>query len=913
MEKYNVKLKNEVEEKEYKKERSCRILDWLIVENRIYLVIYIPAILSEIYFMLMEEGSEIVGSMKMVVGCQFIFWVFLYILTKIANKLFSNTKVGYWRNGFCISLSLVVHIIYLLIIPSLAHSNKTRLITFYIIHSSIVHRNLLPNWILQILLSYPFYLFQLYSIYAQSEKFTQDILILELLLGYMFWGIIRAYKDDMSSRKRFPLNPQILKENNESNGFLQAAPIVLIHYDIRTKEFVLNPKAQQVIHNLNTMNFLQFAQQMKLKENPNLNLIHFIENKAADLQGMSNQKETQYTQNSHDSYDFQFLMELDASRVGKRSKIIDFEIYLYWKDLGRVSVLIEGIGRREKLREEKVARECKDIMFRAMSHDLKTPLNGLSSLLDEQCKRSPTLENRVMLMNTRFLESKIDDIQDFTTIETGNFEKKNELFNLDQFLSEIKGLCELQAVLDQVRISVRKIGNLPEKIYADRTRLKQILIHLFQNGIKYSFKRGIVIFYVRNIVKEEVIEFGVKNSGTEIPIEHQFTIFDFLNPHQAEVEDSLEDLTTTSFGLPITQQIAKSIGSSLKLKSSSKNGTIFYFRMSIKDKEEEVPDRHIADRKAEDNVVEYLDFRGRKNRRERGRGYDRRMKEEDDPSYSLNSLNQPPNPPVGLLDSEINREVIERGEKKKYIYPILHGVCRQDISESKEEEILSENEHMQTERSTNSHYSNLFKYSAGGNATKKLHYGKPIISSSCSPPPKSNNDKRESILLRRSSNEEIHFLQPPATQFAFSSEQQKTFNKDKGNRVLTVEDNGVNRLVLRKLLEKRGFQVEEAFNGQEAVTIVQEKIRNKEKESFSFVFMDLNMPVMNGLQSTKILLALMKQGKINKVPIFALTAHDTKQLERKCDQIGFTHFLTKPIKLDDLDRVLRTYNLLPFK
>jgi CheY-like chemotaxis protein len=104
-------------------------------------------------------------------------------------------------------------------------------------------------------------------------------------------------------------------------------------------------------------------------------------------------------------------------------------------------------------------------------------------------------------------------------------------------------------------------------------------------------------------------------------------------------------------------------------------------------------------------------------------------------------------------------------------------------------------------------------------------------------------------------------------------------------RVLLVEDNKVNQLVARSLLEKRGHQVRVADNGRDAVTAVQEEV-------FDLILMDVQMPVLDGIEATRAIRAL-PEG--SAVPIVALTAHAVGDERRRCEEAGMEGFLTKPI------------------
>ena len=135
--------------------------------------------------------------------------------------------------------------------------------------------------------------------------------------------------------------------------------------------------------------------------------------------------------------------------------------------------------------------------------------------------------------------------------------------------------------------------------------------------------------------------------------------------------------------------------------------------------------------------------------------------------------------------------------------------------------------------------------------------------------------------------------------------------KNNKPRALVVDDNGVNRIAISGLLRRQGINVIEKMDGLEAVEEMRKQIdRFKQdrdrKQIVNYIFMDLNMPNMDGIEATSIINTMIKEINI-VIPIFALTAYDTNQLKTHCLAHGFTLFLTKPIKQDVLIDLLLKY------
>ena len=119
----------------------------------------------------------------------------------------------------------------------------------------------------------------------------------------------------------------------------------------------------------------------------------------------------------------------------------------------------------------------------------------------------------------------------------------------------------------------------------------------------------------------------------------------------------------------------------------------------------------------------------------------------------------------------------------------------------------------------------------------------------------------------------------------------------KAMKVLIVEDNPVNQLVTKKLLERIGYSTKIATNGQEAIKFIKE-------ESFNIILMDCDMPVMDGFSATRYIREWEQKSAYDKTPIIALTAHVLDSEKQQCFDVGMDDYITKPILADDLYQVV---------
>ena len=118
-------------------------------------------------------------------------------------------------------------------------------------------------------------------------------------------------------------------------------------------------------------------------------------------------------------------------------------------------------------------------------------------------------------------------------------------------------------------------------------------------------------------------------------------------------------------------------------------------------------------------------------------------------------------------------------------------------------------------------------------------------------------------------------------------------------RILVVEDNRVNQLLAKKLLERMGYRISQAINGREAVNMVKDQV-------YDLILMDIQMPEMDGFDATRAI-RLAEAGREQHLPIVAMTAHAMKGDQERCLASGMDNYITKPIKREQLENVIRKY------
>ena len=294
-----------------------------------------------------------------------------------------------------------------------------------------------------------------------------------------------------------------------------------------------------------------------------------------------------------------------------------------------------------KLQVEKASRAFKNKIIMCLSHDLRTPLHGIQGLLQNlqiyrsgsargskygvgllpqgtltsmenippTTPRTPYTPHRVidfisqekekltlpsattsaeniktydlLIMSAAFLSYKVEDMMDFSSMEGGTFELNENYYSIKGIIEELTTLCRHQAEVNGIVLTVIQDSNLPERVYGDKKRLCQVIVHLIQNAIKYT-EEGKVIVIVKK--RGSQLQFEVRDTGHGMNQDVKRRLFNMLsaaNFNPGEIGDT--DLNSLNegggLGLLITQKICKQMDTTLHFHSQLSQGTRFWFEI----------------------------------------------------------------------------------------------------------------------------------------------------------------------------------------------------------------------------------------------------------------------------------------------------------------------------------------------
>jgi signal transduction histidine kinase/DNA-binding response OmpR family regulator/ligand-binding sensor domain-containing protein len=552
--------------------------------------------------------------------------------------------------------------------------------------------------------------------------------------------------------------------------------------------------------------------------------------------------------------------------VKKQKQELEHQVEIRTKELA-CSTEEERIARyeAEKARQEaERASQAKSVFLATMSHEMRTPMNGvigMASLLSETPQTSEQLDYTETIKSCgEALLGVINDILDYSKIESGKMDLEEKDFDLR--------IC-IEEVLDVFTTRVSHVGldliyhidqNVPTQIIGDNLRLRQVMLNLVGNAIKFTPRGEVFVgIHLLNTVDNKIeIGFEIRDTGIGIAEDKLGQLFQAFS----QVDTSTtRKYGGTGLGLVICEKLVALMGGNISVQSQPGRGTTFTFSIHTTISQQLKPTNTaqnlfalenkkvliIEDNTTVQNVLKSQLTQWKLIPTVTSSG-----------AEALAILSMHPDFDLILCDAQMPEmdglELAQHIHQKQKKIPVIL------LSFIGDERIKSHTEFYSSVVTKPIRQSTLFKY----------------------------------ILAQFTKQQD----KPVADEINGKNKLSADFSKQYPLSILIAEDNPVNQKLAERVLMKLGYSPEMAMNGQDALDAL-------ERKHYDVILMDVQMPIMDGLEATKKIRMLRKEPQ---PIIIAVTANAIQGDREICLQAGMDDYISKPIKLEDLVNMLEKWS-----
>ncbi len=529
----------------------------------------------------------------------------------------------------------------------------------------------------------------------------------------------------------------------------------------------------------------------------------------------------------------------------------------------------KSIELEAALKEAEAASRAKTTFLSNMSHDIRTPMNAIIGFTDMALLNiGDTAQIEEYLTNIKasseHLLSLINDVLEMSRIESGRIELNEVPVNIPALLKNLANIIIGQVEGKQQELFMDAANVKNEVILSDKLRLNQVLLNLISNAVKYTPTGGKIS--VRVIQLEEHkngkanYEIRVKDNGIGMSEDFAKRVFDAF---EREETSTISGIQGTGLGMTITKRIIDLMGGTIDVKTKLNQGTEFVVRLSFKVVEGEKQEYKIPKLAGVHALVVDDDY---------------------DTCDSITKMlgEMELRPEWTLFGKEAVLRAGQAMERKDPFGVFIVDWRLSDVSGIEVVRRIREKVGKDVPILLMTAYDWLAIRGEAEAAGVNGFCNKPLFAS-----------ELHDALLRVIEGEKVYNGIRKANEpeeFDFT-----------GRQVLLVDDIAINRKIAKKILERRGFVVDEAENGEEAIEIY----KNSKENYYDAILMDIQMPKIDGYEATRIIRAL-PEGKGEKIPIIAMTANAFDEDRQNAFNAGMNGHIAKPIDQPELMKMLHS-------